>query len=132
MRISYWSSDVCSSDLLSMTVCLSEPGDYQGGELVLDSDMKFAPRFKMPAGSALLYATSSIHRVEPVTAGERLVAITWIESRIADPFTRQINADILQVLNLLSQEGACAPALQSSLMTKMEKVQGNLVKRFSS
>src|SRR3546814_8383784 len=65
--------------------------------------MKFAPRFKMPAGSALLYATSSIHRVEPVTAGERLVAITWIESRIADPFTRQINADILQVLNLLSQ-----------------------------
>src|SRR3546814_6987368 len=91
MRISYWSSDVCSSDLLSMTVCLSEPGDYQGGELVLDSDLKFAPRFKMPAGSALLYATSPIHRVEPVTAGERLVAINWITSRIAAPFTRQIN-----------------------------------------
>src|SRR3546814_7839120 len=76
--------------------------------------MKFAPRFKMPAGSALLYATSSIHRVEPVTAGERLVAITWIESRIADPFTRQINADILQVLNLLSQDGACAPEIKRS------------------
>src|SRR3546814_4795504 len=108
MRISYWSSDVCSSDLLSMTVCLSEPGDYQGGELVLDSDMKFAPRFKMPAGSALLYATSSIHRVEPVTAGERLVAIPWIESRIPDPSTRLHKANILEVLNLLSKAGDCA------------------------
>src|SRR3546814_13452713 len=119
MRISYWSSDVCSSDLLSMTVCLSEPGDYQGGELVLDSDMKFAPRFKMPAGSALLYATSSIHRVEPVTAGERLVAITWIESRTADPFTRQLNADNPQILNLPSQDETGSHEIKSSQMTNM-------------
>src|SRR3546814_20496330 len=93
--------------------------------------MKFARRFKTPAGSALLYATSSIHRVEPVTAGERLVAINWIESRIADPFTRQINTDILQVLNLLSQDGACAPEIKPYLMTKLETVRGNLVKSFS-
>src|SRR3546814_20896679 len=107
-----------------MTGFLSEPGDYQVGELVLDSDMKFAPRFKRPAGSALLYATSSIHRAEPVTAGERLVAITWIESRIADPFTRQIHADILQLLNLLSPDGACAPEIQSYLTERKSDVKG--------
>lgn len=117
---------------LSMTVFLSDPDEYQGGELVLDSDMRFAPRFKMPAGGALLYATSSVHRVEPVTAGERLVAIAWIESRIADSFTRQINADLLEVLNLVSQDGVCTPAARPYLITKLEKIRGNLIKRFSS
>ncbi len=117
---------------LSMTIFLSEPDSYQGGELVLDSDMRFAPRIKMPAGSAVLYATSSVHRVDPVTAGERLVAITWIESRIADPFTRQINADLLEILNLVSQDGICDDSARPYLITKLEKVRGNLTKRLSA
>lgn len=116
---------------LSMTIFLSDPASYQGGELVLDSDMRFAPRIKMPAGSAVLYSTTSVHRVEPVTAGERLVAVTWIESRIADPQLRQINADILEVLNLVSQDGICDLAARPYLITKLEKVRGNLVKRLS-
>lgn len=116
---------------LSMTIFLSDPGTYQGGELVIDSDMPFAPRFKMPAGGAILYATSAVHRVEPVTAGERLVAVTWIESRIADPFVRQINADLLEVLNVVSQDGTCAPAARPYLVTKLEKIRGNLTKRLT-
>ena len=117
---------------LSMTVFLSDPDSYKGGELVLDSDMRFAPRFKMPAGGAVLYATSAVHRVEPVTDGERLATVTWIESRIADPFTRQINADLLEVLNLVSQDGICEPGARPYLVTKLEKIRGNLIKRFTT
>lgn len=117
---------------LSMTIFLSDPDSYQGGALVLDSDMPFAPRFKMPAGSAVLYSTTSVHRVDPVTAGNRLVAVTWIESRISDPFSRQINADLLELLNLVSQDGVCSNTARPYLMTKLEKIRGNLTKRLSA
>ena len=120
--------DELRSDL-SMTVFLSEPDSYDGGELVIDSDMPFAPSFKMPAGGAVLYATTSVHRVNPVMAGERLAAITWVQSRISDPFLRQMNADRLEVLNLLSRDGVCTPQARPYLITKLEKVRGNLVKR---
>src|SRR3546814_15402470 len=96
--------DELRSDL-SMTVFLSEPGDYQGGELVLDSDMKFAPRFTMPAGTALLYATSSTHRVEPVTHAARLVALTWTVRRNAHPATRHITLQLRHAPHLTNQDG---------------------------
>lgn len=114
---------------LSMTIFLSDPATYQGGELVIDSDMAFAPSFRMPPGGAVLYATNAIHRVNPVQSGERLVAITWIESAIADPFMRQINADLLLCLNAIAQNGAKFPELASFLTLKLEKVRGNLQKR---
>ncbi|MEP3115587.1 Fe2+-dependent dioxygenase [Nisaea sp.] len=114
---------------LSMTIFLSDPESYQGGELVIDSDMAFAPSFKMPAGGAVLYATNSIHRVNPVTAGKRDVAITWIQSEIADPFMRQMNADLLQCLNAVSQNAEQIPQLSNFLTLKLEKVRGNLQKR---
>jgi len=114
---------------LSMTIFLSDPASYEGGELVIDSDMAFAPSFKMPAGGAVLYATNSIHRVNPVTAGERIAAITWIESEIADPFMRQINADLLQCLNAVSQNAEQNPQLSTFLTLKLEKIRGNLHKR---
>ena len=113
---------------LSMTVFLSDPSTYDGGELVIDSDMGFAPSFKLPAGSAVLYATDAVHRVNPVTRGERLVAVTWIESLIANPITRRMNADLLEVLNLVSQDGACHPDLRRHLVTKLEKVRTGVVK----
>lgn len=114
---------------LSMTIFLSDPDSYQGGELVIDSDMTFAPSFKMPAGGAVLYATNSIHRVNPVTSGERVVAVTWIQSEIADPFMRQMNADLLQCLNAVSQNAEQNPQLSTFLTLKLEKIRGNLQKR---
>ncbi|UUX51124.1 Fe2+-dependent dioxygenase [Nisaea acidiphila] len=115
---------------LSMTIFLSDPESYEGGELVIDSDMAFAPSFKMPAGGAVLYATNSIHRVNPVTKGTRVAAITWIESEIADPFMRQVNADLLQCLNAVSLNGEQNPQLAAFLTLKLEKIRGNLQKRF--
>ncbi|WP_193187182.1 Fe2+-dependent dioxygenase [Nisaea sediminum] len=114
---------------LSMTIFLSDPESYEGGELVIDSDMTFAPSFKMPAGGAILYATNSIHRVNPVTSGSRVVALTWIESEISDPFMRQMNADLLQCLNAVSQNADQNPQLSTFLTLKLEKIRGNLQKR---
>lgn len=120
--------DELRSDM-SMTIFLSDPNSYEGGELVIDSDMTFAPSFKMPAGGAVLYATNSIHRVNPVTSGQRVAAITWIESEIADPFARQMNADLLQCLNAVSQNADKNPQLATFLTLKLEKIRGNLQKR---
>ncbi len=66
---------------LSFTVWLSEPDTYQGGELVLESPSG-EETFRLPAGHALVYPSTLLHRVEPVSRGERMVAVGWMESRI--------------------------------------------------
>jgi PKHD-type hydroxylase len=64
----------------SITVFLNEPSDYDGGELVVQGVFG-EQRIKFAAGDAVLYPSSSLHRVEPVTRGERLVAVTWCAIR---------------------------------------------------
>lgn len=74
---------------LSFTVFLSDPDAYAGGALVLESPGG-DDAFRLPAGHALVYPSSLLHRVEPVTAGERLVAVGWIESRIRHTDQREL------------------------------------------
>ena len=74
---------------VSCTIFLSEPADYEGGELVMHLGPEQLP-IKYPAGDAVLYPTDAIHEVRPVTSGVRLVAITWIQSYIPDPKHREI------------------------------------------
>jgi PKHD-type hydroxylase len=74
---------------LSFTIALSGPDDYQGGELVLESPGG-EEAFRLPAGHALVYPSTLLHRVEPVTSGERLVAVGWIESRIRHADQREL------------------------------------------
>ena len=64
---------------ISCTVFLSDPGDYAGGELVIE-DSYGDHRVKLPAGDMLLYPGTSHHRVEPVTGGTRLAAFFWTSS----------------------------------------------------
>ena len=78
---------------LSLTLFLSPPDSYEGGELVLDTPAG-EERVKLPAGDAFLYPSTTLHRVEPVTAGERLVAATWVQSRIRDEGARAILFDL--------------------------------------
>jgi PKHD-type hydroxylase len=74
---------------LSFTVFLSDPDAYSGGALVLELPAgEMAVR--LPAGHALVYPSTLLHRVEPVTAGERLVAVGWIESRIRHADQREV------------------------------------------
>jgi PKHD-type hydroxylase len=78
---------------LSLTLFLSDPADYDGGELVIESGTR-ETRVKLPAGSAALYPATTLHRVEPVTRGTRLAAFTWVQSRVADTGKRAILFDI--------------------------------------
>ncbi len=74
---------------LSITIFLSGPEEYEGGELVIHT--QFGPReVKLEAGHAVLYPSSSRHRVAPVTRGERLVAVTWVQSLVRDPARREL------------------------------------------
>jgi PKHD-type hydroxylase len=84
---------------LSCTIFLNSPENYEGGSLHVrygDSDM----RFKLRPGEAIVYPSDTMHEVEPVTKGERLVAITFIQSRIQDPFRRNLLYDLNEVAAL--------------------------------
>ena len=72
---------------VSCTVFISDPGSYQGGELSIVVGNQ-AIAFKGAPGEAILYPSTTLHEVIPVRAGERLVAITFIESFIPDPHQR--------------------------------------------
>ncbi len=74
---------------VSMTVFLNPPESYDGGELSIRTP--FGDRaVKLPAGDAVIYPSSSLHRVNPVTRGERLVALTWIQSYVRDAARREL------------------------------------------
>lgn len=74
---------------LSFTVALTAADAYSGGALVLESPSG-EEAFRLPVGHALVYPSSLLHRVEPVGAGERLVAVGWIESRIRHGDQREL------------------------------------------
>jgi PKHD-type hydroxylase len=86
--------DLYRSDI-SVTIFLSAPDDYDGGELVIQTP--FGEQFvKLPAGDAVIYPSSSVHRVAEVTRGERLVAVSWIQSMIRDPDKRALLHELNQ------------------------------------
>lgn len=74
---------------VSMTVFLSAPDDYDGGELVIRTPFG-EQQVKLPAGHAVVYPSASVHRVAEVTRGERLVALTWIQSFVRDAARREL------------------------------------------
>ena len=76
---------------LSATLFLSE--DYDGGELLVE-DRYGVQSVKLPAGHMVLYPSSSLHRVEPVTRGERLASFFWIQSMVRDDGARRILFDL--------------------------------------
>ena len=78
---------------LSATLYLSDPADYDGGELVVE-DTYGAHAVKLPAGHMVLYPGSSLHRVNPVTRGERLAAFFWIQSIVRDDSRRTLLYDL--------------------------------------
>jgi PKHD-type hydroxylase len=88
---------------LSCTLFLSEPESYDGGELVVHEPFG-NPRVKLPAGDALLYPGTSVHRVEPVTRGQRLACFFWIESMVRSDEQRRLLFDFDQHLMHLRAE----------------------------
>jgi PKHD-type hydroxylase len=74
---------------VSVTVFLNSPTDYDGGELVIRTSYG-EQQVKCAAGHAILYPSSSLHHVNPVTHGVRLVAVTWVQSVVRDPAKREL------------------------------------------
>ena len=77
----------------ALTIFLSPAASYDGGELVIGTSMG-EEQIKLDAGEAIAYSAGSIHRVNPVTRGTRLVAITWAQSLVRDEQVRAILRDL--------------------------------------
>lgn len=84
---------------LSCTIFLSDPATYEGGALRVQLG-DHATQFKLPAGAAIVYPSTTLHEVVPVTSGERLVGLTFIESKIADAWQREILYELNEVVAL--------------------------------
>jgi PKHD-type hydroxylase len=90
---------------VSTTVFLSEPDEYQGGELIVE-DTYGEHEVKLAAGDAIIYPSTSLHRVEPVTVGARIAAFLWSQSWVRDAAQRQLLFDLdMNILQLRSQLG---------------------------
>lgn len=88
---------------VSCTVFLSEPDDYEGGELTI-ADTYGEQRIKLPAGHAVLYPGTSLHQVQPVTRGQRLACFFWVESLVRSDEQRHLLFDMDMALMQLRQE----------------------------
>jgi len=110
---------------VAVTVFLNAPEEYDGGELVIrtwagEQTVKYA------AGDAVLYPASSIHRVNPVTRGERLVAVTWVQSLVRDAARREL----LYGLNL-AREKLLQSAPEAEETAQVNAAYLNLIRMWS-
>ncbi|MEP7185547.1 MAG: Fe2+-dependent dioxygenase [Rhodanobacter sp.] len=95
---------------ISCTLFLSEPDDYDGGELIV-SDTYGEHEVKLPAGDLIVYPSSSLHRIEAVTRGARLGAFFWVQSLIRDDGQRRLLFELDTSIQRLTESGADAAAL---------------------
>jgi PKHD-type hydroxylase len=110
---------------IAVTLFLNPPNDYQGGELVINTTFG-EQKVKLTAGDAVLYPASSVHRVAPVTTGERLVAVIWLQSMIRDPARRELLYALDQARNTLLQT-----APQEDTTKQVDHAYTNLVRMWS-
>jgi PKHD-type hydroxylase len=95
---------------ISCTLFLSDPADYDGGELVIDTTFG-EQRVKLAAGDLVVYPGTSVHRVEPVTRGERLASFFWIESMVRADEQRRLLYELDMSLMKLRGELGETPEL---------------------
>ncbi len=90
---------------ISCTIFLSEPDEYEGGELVIEDT--FGPRrVKLAAGDMVVYPGTSVHRVEPVTRGHRMACFFWVQSMVRSDEQRRLLYDMdMHLMRLRSTVG---------------------------
>jgi PKHD-type hydroxylase len=110
---------------MSVSVFLSDPDSYEGGELIIETS-NGTEAIKLPAGDAVLYPASAVHRVDPVRAGTRLVAVTWVRSYVRDSAARDILLDLdVARRSLFKRHG---PSPEADLLSKSL---ANLLRRWT-
>ena len=95
---------------MSGTLFLSEPSDYDGGELIVESPAG-RQAIKLPAGDLFLYPSTRVHYVAPVTRGARLGVVFWLQSLVRDHEQRALLFEISQVLSAMQQERGQTPEI---------------------
>ncbi len=95
---------------LSATLFLSDPSEYDGGELTIDGGFG-VQRIKLPAGHMVLYPAGSLHCVEPVTRGTRVASFLWIQSLVREDGDRAMLFDLDQAIQRLPSEHPSSIAL---------------------
>ena len=110
---------------IAITIFLNDPKAYDGGELVVNTAFG-EQKIKLPAGDAVMYPASNLHHVAEVTRGERLVAVTWVQSLVRDPARRELLYELNQVRERLLKE---APEAEDT--TRINAVYVNLVRMWS-
>jgi len=109
---------------ISITIFLSNPEDYDGGELCIETDFG-NNEIKLPAGHAVLYPSSSRHAVNPVTRGERLVAIAWVQSMVRNAEQRRILFQLSQAREQLKSQS------QSGIYQQIDDSYVNLMRMWA-
>ncbi|KRE88401.1 PKHD-type hydroxylase [Frateuria sp. Soil773] len=110
---------------VSCTLFLSDPDSYDGGELIV-SDTYGEHEVKLPAGDAIVYPSSSLHRVQPVTRGARLASFFWVQSLVRDDGQRRLLFELDNSIQQLTATGADAAAV-----LQLTGVYHNLLRRWS-
>lgn len=95
---------------ISATLFLADPDEYDGGELMIE-DTYGAHSAKLPAGHMLVYPSTSLHKVEPVTRGARIASFFWIQSMVRDDGQRTLLFDMDQAIQQLGATNADPMAL---------------------
>ena len=95
---------------ISCTLFLAEPEEYDGGELII-SDTYGEHDVKLPAGDAIIYPSSSLHRVAPVTRGARIASFFWVQSLVRDDSKRRLLFELDASIQTLTQTQADPQAL---------------------
>ena len=96
---------------LSCTLFLTPPEDYDGGELVITETLG-EKRIKLPAGDMILYPSSTVHQVSPVTRGHRISSFFWVESMVRGLEQRQLLFDMdMSLLRLRQAHGEKEPSV---------------------
>ncbi len=110
---------------VSFTLFLSPSGDYDGGGLVLEDTLE-ERTIRLDAGEVFVYPSNTVHRVDPVTSGERLAIVGWAQSWVRNPDQRQILFDLDQ-----SVEEAASLAPDSGHFRRLAKSRSNLIRMWS-
>ena len=111
---------------LSATLFLSEPEDYDGGELIIE-EMYGSQAIKLPAGDLVLYPSKSLHRVTPVTRGARVSSFMWMQSLVRDDADRET----LFRLDIATQRVSSERGAKDQAVIELTGVYHNLLRRWT-
>ena len=115
---------------LSATLFLTDPSEYDGGELIVE-DSYGEKSVKLLAGDMVLYPATSLHRVEPVTRGNRISSFFWMQSMVRQDTQRTLLFDLDSAIQrLAASESASAPEVKQSTV-QLTGVYHNLLRQWT-